>query len=150
MFFFRGASLPMVIDTMQKDLSKYNSWCIFNKLTLNVDKTKAIIFDCKNRSYDNVGKLQINKKYLEYVENFKYLCVTLDRRLNFRIHYNDVINRLNKKIHLFCKLRKTVNTMTALTMNKSHILSFIEYGISLWNACRRKLSAKSKAYKINA
>lgn len=73
-------------------------------------------------------RLQINNIDLEYVDRFKYLGVTLDRRLNFRLHYSDVMSKLHHKIHLFCKIRRMINIFAALTIYKSHILSFLEYG----------------------
>lgn len=68
-------------------------------------------------------RLQINNIDLEYVDKLKCLCVTLNRRLNIKLHYNDILSKLRKS-----KLRKIVNTFTALTIYKSHILSFVEYG----------------------
>lgn len=103
-------------------METHNSWC--HKLTLNVDKTKAIVFDCKNRDYTTVK----TSTMLNNDEKLKCIGVTLYRRLNFRLHCSEILSQLNQKIHLFCKLRKILNTFTALTSYESHILSFFEYG----------------------
>lgn len=58
----------------------------------------------------------------------------LDIQLNFTLHYDYISNTLSQKIHLFCKLRKMFNVFTALTIYKSHLLSFVEYG-SLFMDC---------------
>ena len=37
-------------DTLNKELRKINTWLACNKLSLNIDKTKLMIFHTKQRS----------------------------------------------------------------------------------------------------
>lgn len=127
-FYHRYLDVNNVINGMQEDLAKYSSWCKYNKLPLNVGKTKALIFDNKKKNTTRVKNLEINGKPLDYVTQFKYLGMTLDYRLNFRLHFNQLMQKLGNKMHFFCKLRNMLNTYTALTVYKSHLLAFLEYG----------------------
>lgn len=65
---------------------------------------------------DNMSKLVIDNRNLEYVNKFRYLDIVLDRRLNYHFHYSEVMRRLNNKIFL-CKICKVLNNFTAITAN---------------------------------
>lgn len=127
-FYYRHENIDEAIKFMQGDLDKYFKWCNYNTLTLNIDKTKAMVLDVKNKNTSNLCKLKINDRNLEYVDRIVYLGILLDRHLNFMLHYDGIMRRLNDKIYLLCKIRRYVNTYTATTIFKSYILSFLEYG----------------------
>lgn len=53
-----GDNLEPLLDTVEKELKKLKSWFDANKLTLNLSKTKCIIFG--NHSNNSNKKLMIN------------------------------------------------------------------------------------------
>ena len=59
-------------------------WLNVNKLSLNVDKTKILIFD--NADFSLKIKLSNNYTIKEY-KFFKYLGLMIDNNLKFDIHY---------------------------------------------------------------
>lgn len=58
-----GENLEKLLDTMEKEVSRMKIWFDENKLTLNLSKTKFIIFE--NRLIDTDKKLMINGIELE-------------------------------------------------------------------------------------
>lgn len=48
--------------------------------------------------------LYINKQKLDYVEDFKYLGITLDRKHNFHKHFLETMSNLNHKLYM-CYVR---------------------------------------------
>lgn len=80
---------------MQNDLNKYSSWCEYYTLSFNADKTKALIFDIKGKKVDNAKKLVLDGTAREYVEQFRYLGVVLDRKLNFRLHVSNLLQKMH-------------------------------------------------------
>ena len=45
-----GDNIYDVVAKLQEDLDKYSGWCIQNCLTLNVKKTKYVIFGTRQRT----------------------------------------------------------------------------------------------------
>ena len=73
--------------TLKVELSTVSEWLAANKLTLNIAKTKYVIFG-KPRQLTNLPNynLTINNQQIERVQHMKYLGVTLDASLNFNKH----------------------------------------------------------------
>ena len=81
------------------ELSKIEDWFKANKLTLNADKTKYILFKNKKEDVSITSlKLQIDNKDIEKVgtgcknESFKFVGVHLDENLNWNHHLKAVKN----------------------------------------------------------
>ena len=65
-----------------------HEWFIANKLTLNLKKTKFMLFSRKKMKSNALKKfkLNINKVNIEQVDEIKYLGVFLDNKLNWHKH----------------------------------------------------------------
>ena len=68
-------------------------WLNVNKLSLNVEKTKILIFDNANFSV----KIKLCNNYaIKECKSFKYLGLMIDNNLKFDIHV-DYIKRKSKR-----------------------------------------------------
>ena len=79
-------------------------WFNMNKLTINLDKTRLMLYGEKN--------MQKKAKYLDvertgtklqYVRQFNYLGVKLDNRLTFETRANECIRLVSHKLFLLTK-----------------------------------------------
>ena len=77
-------------------------------------------------------ELFIQDKKLQKVASYKYLGMTLDMNLTFNNHLQQVQNVISHKCLLLSKLRKYINTHTAVILYKSMILPIMEYGDVIW------------------
>ena len=55
-------------------------WLTVNKLSLNVQKTKAMVFHTPQKKVCK-QKVYIDEHLIEYVDEFNYLGIFLDKRL---------------------------------------------------------------------
>ena len=79
------------------ELSIINEWLKANKLTLDPDKTKYVIFDTKQKLKDKPNlNLTIDNKPIEHLTTMKYLGVQFDYHLTFDDHVNYVHANLLK------------------------------------------------------
>ena len=71
---------PDLADNINSELAKVSDWLAVNKLSLNVNKSKFIIFHTKQKhlSPEQIPKLMINDKYVEQVESFRFLGILVD------------------------------------------------------------------------
>ena len=61
------------------------------------------------------------------------LCVTLDRKLIFDKHLNNVLNKVNKTIRLLRKLQYLLPRSTLITLHKSFDIPHLDYGDILYD-----------------
>ena len=78
---------PALYKQLQADLNLINYWCDQHKLTINVKKTKAVMFSNKK---DTVHRcISLKNDYVEHVSVFKYLGIHLDSRLGFQSQFKE-------------------------------------------------------------
>jgi len=101
--FCHGKDIYSVRDRLKSDIESINNWLKHNQLILNRDKTKIMPFNYSNR--DHSGPLakptniyiNIDKHDIEFVDEFKLLGVTIDNRLTFESHIDNIISKVNSK-----------------------------------------------------
>ena len=142
-----------MVKVLQHDLDSLKEWCQSNKLTINADKTKLMIFGSKKLrdKLENTG-VTFNGKVIEEVSYYKYLGVKLDRTLKYELHAKVIIQRVSDKIAYMRRIRRFVNAKAALNIYKNMILPILEYGDILLcslniNQKKRLQTLQNKALK---
>ena len=80
-----------------------------------------------------VPKTVIQNHELKIVDHYKYLGVTLDQKLDFNIHTQNIYKIAARKIYILTRIRPYINTDAALRIYKSKILPFLDYGDILYD-----------------
>ena len=138
-----GKNMINVKNDMQRDLGKIASWCGRNKLSLNIKKTKNMLFGSRHKlKRTKCDKLQINDAKLEFVSQYKYLGVILDSNLAFTKHLNNVIRIVSHKINLLAKVRRYLDNRASLLIYKTMILPYFDYGDILFMKSQKHLLSK--------
>ena len=74
-------------ENINLELSKIYDWLRVNKLSLNIGKTKYMIFHYRQRNIkDLIPDLQIYGSKLKYVTEFNFLGIVFDENLNWNLH----------------------------------------------------------------
>ena len=76
---------------INKKLEQVNTWLKVNKLSLNVGKTKILIFHRKRKHILEL-KVLIDGCNIEYVSSFNFLGIILDQGLYWNNHV-DLVNK---------------------------------------------------------
>jgi hypothetical protein len=92
-----GENVDECIMKMQEDLNELSKWLKFNKLKLNMAKTKSMIITSRRRNPSNSTTLSIDSEQIEEVKNLKYLSVQIHNKLDFKEHLNLVVKKIAKK-----------------------------------------------------
>ena len=89
---------------LNTELQKVHKWLQLNKLSLNVSKTKSMIFHTKQK---NIQKpiLKIDNSEIEYVDNFNFLGIILDKHLSWKPHTDSISKKISKTIGIMTKLK---------------------------------------------
>jgi len=93
----------MTDSLLNTSTATLSDWCSLNNLTLNVTKTKELIFSNK-RHNPICDKLTVNGKPVERVTHFKYLGTILDEKLNFEANTEHIISKTRRRLYMTKRL----------------------------------------------
>jgi hypothetical protein len=122
-------------------------WCKYNRLAINVTKTKAMIFS--NRTVD-YPVIKINDHILEYVDNFKYLGVLFDSKLRYQNYIINLQNRISRLCGISYRLGVYFTMSSAKSFYYAFFYSTISYCIVVWGgvlACSQRGSNLERIQK---
>ena len=121
-------------DFINQELDKIYNWFCINKLSINPDKIKFMIFKNKQRNTSNmfVPTLKLNNKILERVHDFLYLGIFLDEDMTWNSHINYMANKISKNIGILKRLKHTLPKNILKTLYDTLIHSHLNYGTLLW------------------
>ena len=93
-------------SVLNYDLKLCVEWLKVNRLSLNVEKSKLLIFQTRNRitDYDNIS-IKLDGCKLFPAHHVKYLGLKLDKFLNWDYHIKLLSNKLSRANGVLCKLR---------------------------------------------
>ena len=78
-------------------------WCNYNKLALNCDKTKLMIFTNK-KLY--IPPLIVNDHEISKVDSYKYLGLHIDNKLKYKSHIKKLTSKLSSLCYATTKIHK--------------------------------------------
>ena len=94
-------------DLMNIELCNICNWLAVNKLSVNVSKTKFMVFHPHQKDVkDQIPNLRINDSEIELVENFDFLGIQLDENLKRKAHTNLIANKLSKYSGILNRLKR--------------------------------------------
>ena len=141
------SSLKHLQRQLNAEVNKLNQWFIANKLTLNLKKTKFMLFNKKKLKTNAIKKfkLNINKVNIEQVDNIKYLGVILDSKLNWHHQILYLCTKLSKVAGVIYKLRNQLPKRTLILIYNSLGASCLRYAVMSWGTARTTALGKLQA-----
>ena len=117
--------------SINNELAKVNDWLRVNKLSLNVNKKKAMVFHMPQKKM-LLPQLNIAGMAIEFVSNFNFLGVKIDTNLNWISHTNCVANTILKTAGVLNKLRDILPQSVLTAIYFSLIQCHLGCGILAW------------------
>ena len=128
--------------SINAELEKISTWLKLNKLTLNVEKSKYMIFH-KRRKIDPLS-LTINNNEISNVTQFCFLGIIIDENLSWKNHVDMVTNKLSKITGILNRLKYIYPQNILLTLYNSLFASHINYGSLVWGTNVNRISKVQK------
>ena len=136
-FFFEHSNINTLFKTVNDELIKIHEWFSANKLSLNVGKTKFLLFHKSGKKYcipSHLPTLKINNHDIERVNTIKFLGVLLDDGLSWKEHIKYLENKIAKNIGLMYRAESFVNKESLLALYYSYIHSYLNYANLAWGS----------------
>ena len=127
--YFEPDDLKKLEKTMNKELEKLHEWLCINRLSLNISKTKFVIFHSNNKPTVPVTIL-INNEAIDEV-HVKYFGVLIDSQLTFKHHIDELNKKVSRSIGILYKLRPFVTQKILCNVYYAIVYPFLLYGIVL-------------------
>ena len=116
---------------MQQDLLKLAMWCAKWKIKLYPIKTKVIIFSRSILARKTELNLKLYGEKLKIYPQVKFLGIIFDSQLNFKKHYEDILDRCNTRYHrlrLLANKKWGPSPATLIQIYKQCVRPIFEYG----------------------
>ena len=128
-----GNNLKELLSTTERELKILKTWFDVNKLSLNIKKTKFMVF--RNRKeIDKDIKLKICDSEIERVTEIKFLGVVIDDKLTWKQHVRYIKGKISKSIAILYKSRSILNYKALHIIYCSLILPYISYCVEVWGS----------------
>ena len=116
------------------ELSKISDWLVVNKLSLNVDNTKFMIFHNRQKvkPTHDIPCLVINNTVVGRVTEFNFGGLTINEFMNWSFHSSKFANKISRTLGIMNWLERYLPTSAMKLMYDSLVLSHLQFGITCW------------------
>lgn len=123
---------------LESDMEKISEWLDHNRLKVNINKTKSILF--ANKNFPSDFELKCRGLSLDTVDRYDYLGLIINKSFNWHDHIDHVKKKIIPYIFILKRLKKYFDKSVLLKIYYAHINSHLSYLSPIWSG--------SSAYKI--
>ena len=147
--YFGTVGQNQLIETnINIELAKINDWLKINKLSLNINKTKFMIFH-NSRQQITIPNISIDDVLIEYVHNFNFLGLHFNEHMSWKTHINHISNMISRSIGALNKLKYILPPSIKIMIYNALILPRINYGLLVWGYENEKIfKLQKKAIRL--
>ena len=123
-----------LVTILNNELHKLSQYTIQNRLSINVDKTKSIVFSNRNSRHILNSSISICNQNIEFTNKVTYLGIKLNNKLDFSDQIDSVVDKVSKRTGILYKIRENLDMRTRLTFYYSFIYPHLIYNVLVWGA----------------
>ena len=121
---------------LESNLKAVANWFKANKLTLNTDKTKFMVFGTNHMidQYNDIT-LSFDDKLIEKVSVFKYLGIKFDSNMSWSSHIDYLSGNISKRIGIVKRIKHFIPQETLIMLSNALVIPHFDYASSVWSNC---------------
>ena len=98
----------VVYENLERDLNTLMNWCGNNQLSVNIKKTKLVLFGNREmlRNSRHIDMYMGTEK-LQYVNDYMYLGIKFDNTFTFELHANECRHVIHAN-YILAKIRRYI------------------------------------------
>ena len=124
-------------NILNAELNKLSIWFRANRLSLNLKKTKFIVFKPSQKRTNQTIQLLINNQKIDQVKETVFLGVIMDENLNWKSEISHVANKVSKCTGIIRKSSFYLSTKTLRTLYFSLVYPYLFYCNLAWASTYR-------------
>ena len=122
------ANYDNLIGNTNVGLSQFLDWTVAKRLSLNADKTAAILFSNRTKSVTTPRVLCLEGKNIYFLNDLNVLGVKIDHKLIFSLHISSVCSKMSKSIGILSRIWNNVNLSAPIMLYYALIFSYSSLG----------------------
>ncbi len=142
--------IAIISNSINIELTKITDWLKINKLSLNEDKTKYMVFHTPQRNmalYESLS-IKMNNLPIKRVKSFNFLGIIINETLTWTDHIAHLSPKITTVVGLLHRLKNQLPIQILKTIYSSLILSRLHYGNIIWRkAPGRLIQLQKKALR---
>ena len=121
-------------NKINDEIVKVSDWLSHNKLSLNVSKTKFMLFHNYQKVLPDttVPKLKIHDSEIERLTEFDFLGLTINEYLDWTSHSNKIAHKISRTLGVMNRLKHELPYNALKMIYNSLILSHMQFNITAW------------------
>ena len=128
----KASTYETLLERSNECVPDVADWFMRNRLVLNESKTKLVIFRHDRSTFRAPVSAQIGMNTLPFLSSVKFLGLTLDEGLNWKLHIEQLAKKLNR-VHYSLRVLKGYMSQDSLKIvYLSCFQSILRYGIIFW------------------
>lgn len=138
-------SLGELEPEINSELRNLNCWLKTNKLSLNIAKTEFMVIGSRQKlrtEENNDIRIEIDSKTIERVRHTKSLGLTIDDRLSWSKHIDELCKKISSGVGALKQVRPFISTSTAVQIYNALILPYFDYCSPVWDGLCNQFSDK--------
>ena len=132
--YYEAETVQKLVTVINRELRKLDTWLIVNRLSLNIAKTKFLVFHPYNKPMKQKITLKIHKKAISETEYIKYLGIMVDSTLSWNIHIDKISKTISRATGLLYKIRPFVNNKILKMLYYSLVYPHLNYVTEVWGS----------------
>ena len=125
-------------NTLNSELNKLSAWFAANKLSLNISKTKFMVFRPRQKRLCYDYDISINGEALTQVSEALFLGVLLDDCLSWKSHISLVAHKISKSIGIIYRSSYFLSKTSLRTLYNSLVLPYLYYCNLVWGSTYKR------------
>nr|CAI5856305.1 unnamed protein product [Callosobruchus analis] len=124
----RGNNISDMVTKTNETLDQIYEWTKKHDLTLSKEKCKAMIIS--RGKHPLAPPIIINNRTINYIENYKYLGVSINQKLKWNQQINTMVNKANQGLNIiktFCRTRWGADPKTMQIAVNAFVKSHLDY-----------------------
>jgi hypothetical protein len=140
--FLTSNDLTTLFRNMNTELIKISDWFKSNKLSINIEKTKWMLFypNSKKKLIPSITPLIfVDNIEIKRTKITKFLGIYIDENLKWKHHVNNLNNKIARTIGILYKSRSFLNKHTLIQLYYSFIHCHINYANIAWGSVNKSI-----------
>jgi hypothetical protein len=129
-------------------LACISDWFKINKLSLNIGKTKYMLFHSPQRKMPNLN-IEINTNKVEKLDHFNFLGLEIDTHLNWNTHIKKISGKILCLIGIISRFKYLLPQYVLQTIYTTLIVPHFNYCLLIWGCNMDKIIKLLKTTKLH-
>ena len=146
---FKSKDLSSLTINVNSELTKISHWISANKLSLNIGKTKCMLFQNTQNQIPNHEEIILHGNKIEKVDHFKFLGIWIDKNLNWKKNTNEKCKKIAQLLAIINKVKPLLQSCTLKQIYNALVQPHLSFGLLAWYSnIRGNLTNISRLFKL--